>query len=118
MLPDRADWSMTEDQLFGRVVELANARGVRWVHMSNEPGRRRGHLRGFPDLFLCGGGGVMFRELKTLDSVHRGVSGKQADWKYALLRTGQDWAIWSPADLSAGRVARELDQLAQMASSR
>lgn len=113
LLLSRADWRMTEAQLFDEVIELADARGVRWVHMSNQPSRRRrGHLRGFSDLFLCGDSGVMFRELKSLDGVNRGVRGRQVDWKYDLLAAGQDWAIWSPADLSSGQIARELDELA------
>lgn len=111
--PDRAAWRMTEAQLFDQVVDLTEARGVRWVHVSNvHHSPRRGNLRGFPDLFLCGRYGVMFRELKTMRGAGRGVEGQQVRWKYALRAAGQDWAIWSPADLSSGRIARELDYLA------
>jgi hypothetical protein len=59
----------------------------------------------------------MFRELKTEEKRRRGVRGRQVDWKYALLAAGQDWAVWSPCDLTSGHVDRELDRLGGLPSA-
>ena len=65
--------------------------------------------RGFPDLVVCGLGGVLFRELKT----QRGtVKPEQQAWLDTLAAAGADAGVWRPADLLSGRIGRELAALA------
>jgi hypothetical protein len=105
-------WQMTEDELLDAVIARCEDRGIHWVHIDNPRyNRRRGHLRGFPDLQLVGTG-MMFRELKTANGAWRGLRPHQTDWKYWLLAAGQDWAIWSPRDLVSGQIDAELDRIA------
>lgn len=66
---------------------------------------------GFPDLHLVGPGGVLYRELKTEDGKQRGLRPAQMVWKYRLQAAGQDWGIWTPADLDSGLVDKELTAL-------
>jgi hypothetical protein len=68
---------------------------------------------GFPDLMLVGPGGVLYRELKTENGKYRGLRSAQTTWKYRLQAARQDWAIWTPADLDAGRVDDALAALAE-----
>lgn len=112
--------NMPEEQLLTEVTARCDQHRIRWVHVDNvHHSRRRGNgLIGFPDLLLVGNGGVAFRELKTTNASYRhpnGLHSAQTDWKYELLAAGQDWAVWTPADLLSGRVDAELARLAQPA---
>lgn len=107
---------MTEPQLRAAVLARCAGRDL-WVP-SVEPARfnqRSGDNQGFPDLQVIGPGGVIYRELKTVagNGVGRGLSPAQSTWKNRLLASGQDWDIWTPADLASGRVDRELDEIEQ-----
>lgn len=67
--------------------------------------------RGYPDLTICGIGGVLFRELKA----QRGrVTPEQQAWLDALTAAGADADAWRPEDLLSGRIARELAAIAGM----
>lgn len=68
---------------------------------------------GFPDLVLCGAGGVLFRELKR--QVKKPTPA-QDEWLCALTDAGQDAGVWRPSDLLAGRIGRELATLAGLLS--
>ena len=113
---------MTEAQFVAEITRRCGERGIRWMHIDNvHHTRRRGSqegnkIVGFPDLLLVGRAGIMFRECKSVDGAYRGLRPAQADWKYALRVAGQDWALWSPADLESGRIDQELDQLAGRSS--
>jgi hypothetical protein len=103
-------WRMTEAQLLAEVISLCEQRRIWWVHIDTPfHNKRRQNLIGFPDLFLCGTAGIMFRELKK----QRGFtsSPEQTNWKYRLVAAGQDWGLWQPSDLESGRISRELDSL-------
>lgn len=50
---------------------------------------------GWPDLVICGPGGVLFRELKRQDGK---IRPDQQRWGAALQAARQDWAIWRPGD--------------------
>jgi hypothetical protein len=63
---------------------------------------------GFPDWVFTGPGGVMFRELKRENGQ---PTGPQKQWLAALSYAGADAGIWRPADLTGGKIARELLEL-------
>ena len=113
-MPTHDDWTMTEDQLLAEVTARCDQRRIRWVHVTNvHHSKQAGHLRGFPDLFLCGISGVLFRELKSENGKWRGIQGRQVDWKWALVAAGQDWAVWTPSDLTSGLIDQQLARLAR-----
>ena len=64
---------------------------------------------GFPDWVFAGGGGVMFRELKSATGR---LTAAQEAWQRTLRAAGADADTWRPADLVSGRVARELAAVA------
>lgn len=66
--------------------------------------------KGFPDLVIAGPGGVLYRELKMPGG---SLSPEQVSWKWTLLTSGQNWAVWQPADLESGKIERELARLAE-----
>ncbi len=104
-------WSMLEEQLLAEVMARCEQLAVACVHVSAvHHNRRRQNLIGFPDLFLCGPGGVAFRELKREGGWLRPT---QTNWKYRLLAAGQDWGVWQPSDLETGKVDKELAALAR-----
>jgi hypothetical protein len=106
-------WSMTEEQLLAEVAARCERRGIWWVHIdAPHHNRRRQNLVGFPDLLLCGPGGIAFRELKS-GAYGARLRSEQTAWKYRLKAARQDWALWKPADLESGRIDRELDALAR-----
>lgn len=70
---------------------------------------RRSWGPGYPDLTLCGPGGVLFREVKGTGGV---LSADQKGWLRALKAAGADAALWTPLDWDCGRIERELRALA------
>lgn len=85
---------------------------VHVVRIAPERFNQRGQGNtGFPDLMFVGPGGLMFRELKTVDGAARGTRPAQTKWKYRLRAARQDWAVWTPADLASGRIDGELAAL-------
>ena len=65
---------------------------------------------GFPDWVIIGRAGVLFRELKSAAGE---LSPEQRRVRNLLMAAGQDWAVWRPADLASGRIARELAAVAR-----
>jgi hypothetical protein len=103
-------WKMTEAELLAEVISLCEQRKIWWVHIDTPfRNKRRQNMIGFPDLFLCGTAGIMFRELKKQQGWK--TSPAQTSWKYRLLAVGQNWDLWQPRDLESGRISRELDSL-------
>jgi hypothetical protein len=91
-------------QLQARIVGLALELGLHCHHcpmLISSPG--------FPDLVIIGDHGVLWRELKIppdrLTSVQRALG-------YRLQATGENWAVWTPADWESQRIGRALLQLA------
>jgi len=66
--------------------------------------------KGWPDLVIVGPGGVLWREVKT---ARDRLSAQQWDWSRRLLLSGQDWAVWRPADYPE-TIREQLSQLAQI----
>jgi hypothetical protein len=97
---------MDHDELVRRIGDRADQTGVRWVYHGRSIGLR-GH-RGFPDLVLCGPGGLALAECKTGTSLEP----DQEAWRDVLRAAGVPWHLWQPADLWNGRVDSELLRLA------
>lgn len=95
---------MTEAQLQKAVTDLCRLYGLWWHHQRYSIGSGAG----WPDLTICGQK-IIFRELKRQD---KEPTPAQLEWGAILRRTGQDWDVWKPSDLQAGRIARELRRCA------
>ena len=100
---------MTEDRgrdsLDAHVRRLCDDLGLLRYHTHDA----RRSAKGFPDLVVCGPGGVLFRELKT----QRGtVRPEQQQWLDELAAANADVGVWRPADLLSRRIARELANIA------
>jgi hypothetical protein len=102
---------MNHADLLADVGGLADELGVRWLSVPapfyGSPGQR-GHLTGFPDLFLAGPGGIAFAEVKTGGQ----LDPDQEDWRDVLVAAGATWHLWQPIDWLDGRIRRELQRLA------
>jgi len=60
---------------------------------------------GFPDLVIIGRW-VLWRELKVPPDT---VTSEQRLLGYKLQRAGEDWKVWTPAELASGEIKRELE---------
>lgn len=105
--------SMTEAELDESCRTMARLLRVRCYSVRNS---RAGVATstGFPDLVLCGPGGVLFRELKRQAATLRP---EQAEWGETLTAAGQSWKVWRPSDWIGGTIERELRQLAATKTS-
>jgi hypothetical protein len=94
-----------------QVIALTHGRNL-WAVQTNPAhfNHRVAANKGFPDLMIVGPGGVKFRELKTMNGMGPGggLGPDQITWRDRLKAAGQDWDIWTPADLGSGRIEREL----------
>jgi hypothetical protein len=96
---------MTEAGFQAEVNRLISQhRRLVWFHLTRP--QRLG--KGLPDLIVAGPNGVIWRELKVPPGT---LTPEQVQWKWTLLASGQDWAVWLPADLDSGRITRELEQI-------
>ena len=97
------------DSLDAHVRRLLKDLGLRGYHTHDS----RRSESGYPDWTITGQR-TIFRELKT----QRGkVSAAQQEWLAALTAAGDDAAVWRPADLLAGQVARELVAISMLAGA-
>jgi hypothetical protein len=97
---------MSEKELDRRIQKLCKELGIR---LSYHTYRSTKSEKGFPDRVYVGKYGVLFRELKTDIGVR---SPEQIEWLDGLVAAGADAAVWRPADLFSGRIARELAAIA------
>lgn len=67
-----------------------------------------GSEKGWPDWVLLGSNGLLFRECKIPPD---GCTSEQRAVGYALQAVGQDWAIWTPADVQSGLIVREMERI-------
>jgi hypothetical protein len=70
---------------------------------------RRCWLPGWPDLWIAGPGGILYRELKREGG---GPTPDQRRVGRVITRAGGDWAMWLPSDLLDGTVDAELRAIA------
>lgn len=103
---------MSEDALLRTVLDMARHMGVLTAHFrpaQSKTGRWltavQGDGKGFPDVTLCGPGGVLFRELKAAKG---SLSPEQKVWLEALTAAGADAGVWRPTDLASGRIDAEI----------
>lgn len=106
--------SKGETGLRHSVIKLIDERDLWWVYFPDS--RKIQGNRGWPDLTIGrqgnlrkGHGRVIYRELKDTDGT---LSIGQRKWGSILTGAGHDWAVWRPADLLSGTIARQLDKIA------
>ncbi len=98
---------MTEAELQTDIVALADSLGLVVLHVRDVRREDRGWT-GFPDLFIVGPAGILFRELKPSGGQLRGP---QKAWQWRLREAGQNAGEWRPADWNDGTIAAELAAL-------
>lgn len=98
---ERRALRMSETNLQNAVIKLCEQLGILWYH-AYQPMR---DPAGWADLSMSGWHGTIFRELKAEGEK---PTPKQAEWGQRMLASGENWAVWYPADLQSGRIAREL----------
>lgn len=105
-----------EGKFQAAVLDLCKMRGLHVAHF--RPGKNSrgkwvtavaGDGVGYPDLTICGPGGVAWRELKTETGP---VRAEQRVWLIWLQQAGQDAGLWRPADLASGLIDETLRRLA------
>jgi hypothetical protein len=79
-----ADWQL-------RLTDLCDHLGLKWHHETDS----RRSKEGFPDLVICGPGGVLFTELKRQSGK---VTRAQDEWLNALSLAGALAVVWRPSD--------------------
>lgn len=95
---------MTEAEFLKLVIMKCDDNGLTWWHDYNS----KRNPAGLPDLTICGTHHLIWRELKLIGE---SPQKEQVTWKYRLLGAGQDYAVWTPRDLSSGRIDEELISL-------
>lgn len=93
--------AMSEGELEEQIRTLCLDLGILRFHVPDS----RGMTHGFPDDVLIGKRGVLWRECKDQK---KKATPEQRQVGTALVGLGQDYALWRPADLVSGRIAREL----------
>lgn len=105
---------MTETELLAEVTALCDRLGLLWHH--DPDSRLSKGSKGFPDLVICGEGGVVFRELKGENGE---TSADQDRWGWtfcgAEIAMGIQglWGVWYPFSLHNGIIEATLSLLAQ-----
>lgn len=104
----RLQWwpPMTGAEISERIGEIAAAAHVINVHF---PDSRRAKGVGWPDHFLMGTRGILYREVKGRADQ---LSGVQRAFGYALQANQQDWKVWTEHDLATGQIEREIEAIA------
>lgn len=85
---------MTEAEFQQRITDMCDWLHIKWHHETDS----RRSKAGFPDLVLCGRGGVAVVELKS----DKGrVSAAQEEWLDALNSGGVTAMVWRPSQWEA-----------------
>ena len=96
---------MTEEELLGRVLELAG--WLRLLAYHTHDSRRS--PAGFPDLVIAGPRGVIFAELKSGTG---GYTAAQKRWRWMLQAGGASYRLWRPGDWASGQIEAQLKAIA------
>jgi hypothetical protein len=97
---------MSEDELMEKIRVMCYDLRLLVFHAYDS---RRSWGPGFPDLVIVGPGGILFVEVKNAVNSLRV---DQRRWGSAIFRAGGLWAIWRPAQLVNGTIARQLAAIA------
>ena len=97
---------MTESELQGCILQLADLLAYRTYHVTNVHRRLRSHSSvGFPDLVIANPRHLLVRELKS----ERGrLTDAQNEWLAVLAASGVDAGVWRPRDWHDGTIERTL----------
>ena len=95
---------MTESEFQKQVTDLCDWLRLKWHHETDS----RRSKAGFPDLVICGPGGVIFAELKTKAGRLRP---EQQEWIEALEEAGQEVYVWRPPQID--EIRRRLTRLSK-----
>lgn len=96
--------AITEDQFQARITDTCERFHLKWHHETDSRRTRRG----WPDLFICGPGGILVLELK---GPRTAVTPEQAQWIVALGDAGVVAYVARPADWD--RVLADLRRIAE-----
>jgi hypothetical protein len=96
---------MSEQELGAHVRAMVDGR--RLYSFTSYDFRHR-HGAGWPDWVISGPGGFILRELKSNGGR---LSEDQQCWREQFKLHGLDFAVWTPAELADGTIARQLDQV-------
>lgn len=95
---------VTEVELQREVERICDQLGLLWFHDRDS----RRNKPGFPDLVVCGRGGLLFIELKS-ETGH--IKPAQLEWAVRLQAAGAAYRLWRPESLTDGTIQRELRAL-------
>lgn len=98
---------MPEKPIADIAAILSEHASLLWHHCPD--GRGCHGSAGLPDFLIIGPKGSMWREVKPHAGEH--PAGPQIAWKYGLLQFGENWSVWTIADVNSGRVRREIEAL-------
>jgi hypothetical protein len=99
------DAAMTEAMLLAKIIRMCEELGLKYHHVYVG---RVGQV-GYVDLTIAGPGGLLLRELKSALGT---LSEEQEKWRTMLKASGQNYAVWTPADWRLGRIHDQLWRLA------
>ena len=105
-MTDHRARAMLETQLMECIRDRCKLLGLHAFHVADA---RRSWGPGYPDLTICGPGGILWREVKT---EHGTIRPEQKDWILALKAAGGNAGIWRPRDWYSERISRELHLIA------
>jgi hypothetical protein len=95
---------VSEAQFQATVIAMCRLLRIDWHHAVTATR----DAVGWPDLAMVGDRGFLLRELKTDNGR---LTRRQQEWGDRLRRAGISWDVWRPADLSSGRIKRELEAI-------
>lgn|SRR5215469_17769240 len=94
---------MTHKQLQQNIADLCGLYGLMEYHTFDS----RKSPGGFPDHVITGAR-TIYREVKVPPDT---LKPSQERWRDALVRSGDDWGVWTPEDWHSGRIMNELKAL-------
>jgi hypothetical protein len=101
--------AITERYLQDRIRELCDGLGLTVQHIERSD-LAKAWLPGWPDLWIAGPHGILYRELKQQ---HEHLNPNQRKLGAIITAAGGDFGMWKPADLLSGRIPAELTAISR-----